>query len=97
MVLNKGLKRKSNVTLVTLAYIFPLEQKSQLTMSNSGFIEFNKKDITIVIQEETANNATKTELEEGLAGVVRSINGNVPDVNGDVEIQAGITLKVWSE
>ena len=66
-------------------------------MSNSGFIEFNKKDITIVIQEETANNATKTELEEGLAGVVRSINGNVPDVNGDVEIQAGITLKVWSE
>lgn len=97
MVLNKGLKRKSNASLVTLAYIFPLEQKSQLTMPNSGFLEFNTKDITTVIQEETANNATKTELEEGLAGVVRSINGNVPDANGDVEIQAGITLKVWSE
>lgn len=66
-------------------------------MPNSGFIKFNTKDITTVIQEETADNATKTELEEGLAGVVRSINGAVPDENGDVEIQAGITLKVWSE
>lgn len=28
---------------------------------------------------------------------VKSVNGSVPDANGDVEIQAGITLKVWSE